>query len=57
MGYVMVVTGCGPTAEEAIDDAYGRLRKVHVPNGRYRNDIGQRFLTEDRERLRRLGWY
>jgi phosphoribosylamine--glycine ligase len=56
MGYVMVVTGCGSTAEDAIDDAYRRVRMVHVPNGRYRNDIGQRFLTEDRERLRRLGW-
>jgi phosphoribosylamine---glycine ligase len=56
VGYVGVVTGCGPRAEDAIAAAYRRARKVILPTVRYRNDIGQRFVAEDRRRLEELGW-
>lgn len=56
VGYVMVVTGRGATPEEARRDAYARVAKVHVPNLRYRTDIGARFIAEDRARLEALGW-
>ena len=52
----MVVTGCGASAADARDDAYARVRKVHLPNGRYRRDIGERFIAHDEQRLRSLGW-
>jgi len=56
IGYVMVVTGRGGTVEAAQRDAYALAREIAVPNVRYRIDIGERFLREDGERLRRLGW-
>jgi phosphoribosylamine--glycine ligase len=56
IGYVMVVTGCGLTASAARARAYQRLAKVCVPNGRYRRDIGERFIATDEARLERWGW-
>ena len=55
-GYALVVTGRGHDAREAQDAAYALARLVHIPNLRYRTDIGERFLRADREELRRLGW-
>ena len=56
IGYVMVVTGLGTTVEEARDAAYDRVQKVVIPNGRYRNDIGERFIREDHAMMKELGW-
>ncbi|MBK5259267.1 MAG: phosphoribosylamine--glycine ligase [Thermoanaerobaculia bacterium] len=56
IGYVMVATGRGATVEEAQREAYARVRKVVIPNLRYRNDIGQQFLARDRETMIRLGY-
>ena len=55
IGYVMVVTGRGATVEAARADAYGRCEKVVIPNMRYRMDIGEQFVTRDREEMQRLG--
>ena len=56
VGYVMVATGTGATVPEAQRAAYALARRVHVPNLRYRTDIGDRFVREDGATLRRLGW-
>jgi phosphoribosylamine--glycine ligase len=56
IGYTMVVTGTGATIEDARRDAYARVDKVVIPNGRYRNDIGVRLIERDHARLRELGW-
>lgn len=55
VGYVMVVTGRGPTVEAARADAYTRAAKVVIPNLRYRLDIGEQFLVRDRGEMERLG--
>lgn len=56
VGYIAVVTARGPTVEAAQRDVYARARKIIMPSVRYRNDIGARFLSEDRATLVRLGW-
>ncbi len=53
-GYVMVVTGRGDTVEQAQDAAYGLIRRVVVPNGRWRTDIGDRFVRSERAAMQ--GW-
>lgn len=45
-GYVLVVTGSGPSMQDAIDDAYQAVRNVMVPNMFYRDDIGQRWFKD-----------
>jgi phosphoribosylamine--glycine ligase len=54
VGQVMVVTGRGDTVEAAQRRSYNLVRRVVVPNLRYRTDIGDRFLQRDRAELERL---
>jgi phosphoribosylamine--glycine ligase len=56
VGYAMVVTGCGLTVAAARAAAYARVDKVCLPNGRYRRDIGERFMAGDEARLEEWGW-
>ena len=55
IGYVMVVTGVAGTIEAAREVAYNRVRKVAIPNARYRNDIGVRLIERDMQAMQRLG--
>jgi phosphoribosylamine---glycine ligase len=56
VGYIAVVTGCGPTAEDAQREAYSHVGQVVIPNMRYRTDIGDAFVRRDRATLERLGY-
>jgi phosphoribosylamine--glycine ligase len=56
VGYVLVATGVGPDVPAARRAAYSTAAGVVVPNLRYRLDVGERFLREDRVALERLGW-
>lgn len=42
-GYALVVTGSGPTVEDARKETYNRVRNVIIPNMFYRTDIGERW--------------
>jgi phosphoribosylamine--glycine ligase len=55
-GYALVVTGRGATVADAQRNAYALAAQVHLPNARYRTDIGDRFLRRDGQLLRDLGW-
>lgn len=55
-GYVMVVTGTGPTAPQAHAEALRRIDQVYVPKRRYRRDIGEKFTALDEALLQRWGW-
>lgn len=55
-GWTGVVTGTGPTVEEAKAAAYARARQVHCPNLRYRLDIGDRLIDGQLAQLQEWGW-
>jgi phosphoribosylamine--glycine ligase len=55
-GYVMIVTGTGVSPEDAQAAAYRRVRNVVIPKLRYRIDIADRFIAEDRDWLIAHGW-
>ncbi len=56
IGYIAVVTGRGSTVQAARDSAYRVVKKIIIPNVRYRNDIGERVMSEGLHELERLGW-
>ena len=45
-GYVLVITGSGPSMQEAINTTYQAVRNVMIPNMFYRDDIGQRWFRD-----------
>jgi phosphoribosylamine---glycine ligase len=45
-GYALVITGSGPTMEEAHREAYSRVKTIIIPNMFYRTDIGFRWRHE-----------
>jgi len=45
-GYALVVTGSGPTMEEAHRETYARVKTIIIPNMFYRTDIGHRWRKE-----------
>ena len=53
-GMPLVVTGKGETMEAAREQAYGRLDDIVIPNLYYRDDIGERWVEGDGDRL--LAW-
>ena len=55
-GYVLVVTGRGDTVPAAQAAAYSAARSVHIPNVRYRIDIGDKYEQSEAALLRKWGW-
>ena len=45
-GYVLVVTGSGPTMVDAQKETYGRIKNIILPNMFYRTDIGSRWARD-----------
>ncbi len=45
-GYALVVTGSGPTVEDARKETYNRVKNVVIPNMFYRTDIGERWYRD-----------
>lgn len=55
-GWTMVVTACGPTIKAAQEAAYARATRVHIPNVRYRLDIGEKLIDGDLQRVENMGY-
>ena len=53
-GMPLVVTGKGETMQAAREEAYDRIDDIVVPNLYYRDDIGERWIDGDGDRL--LAW-
>jgi phosphoribosylamine---glycine ligase len=54
-GWTMVVTGVGPTVLQARDRANQMAERIHIPNIRYRRDIGDRLHASEWARVEALG--
>ena len=55
-GVVLIVCGIGSSMKQAQRQAYNRVRNVMIPNMYYREDIGDRWLEEDSDRLHSWGY-
>jgi phosphoribosylamine--glycine ligase len=55
-GVVLIVCGTGPSMRHAQKQAYNRVRNVMIPNMYYREDIGDRWIEEDSDRLHAWGY-
>jgi len=55
-GYVMYVTSIAPTVKQAQKKVQKLIDKIIFPKKMYRNDIGQRFIDESEEKLKRWGY-
>lgn len=55
-GMPLVVTGKGETMQAAREQAYGRLDDIVIPNLYYRDDIGERWVEGDGDRLQAWGY-
>ena len=56
-GWTMVVTGVAPTIAQAQSRANDLAARVHIPNVRYRRDIGARLIAGDFQRVAALGLF
>jgi phosphoribosylamine---glycine ligase len=54
-GWTMVVTGVGSSVLAARERANQLAERVHIPNVRYRRDIGERLYAQDWARIEKLG--
>jgi phosphoribosylamine---glycine ligase len=54
-GWTMVVTGAAATIEASKQAAYDRLKRIAVPNMRYRLDISDRQSAHEWREIERLG--
>jgi phosphoribosylamine--glycine ligase len=55
-GMPLVVTGKGETMDAAREQAYDRIDDVIIPNLYYRDDIGERWVDGDADRLQAWGY-
>ena len=55
-GMPLVVTGKGETMQNARKQAYERLDDIVIPNLYYRDDIGERWIEGDADRLQAWGY-
>ena len=55
-GMPLVVTGKGETMRAARTQAYGRIDRIVIPNMYYRDDVGERWISGEGDRLQSWGY-
>lgn len=55
-GYVVYITGVGDTVEKARSIVYDIAKKIIIPKVMYRNDIGLKFIQEQKDKLKTWGY-
>lgn len=55
-GYVLYITGCGNTVNEARKKVYKIIEKIIIPKVFYRTDIGLSFMKNDYKLLKKWQW-
>lgn len=55
-GVALIVTGTGLSMQQAQKQAYNRIQNILIPNMYYRDDIGDRWLEEDSDKLHAWGY-
>jgi len=55
-GYVLYVTSSDRSLRKAQEKTHKLIRKIFFPKMMYREDIGSKFLREDKETLKKLGY-
>jgi len=55
-GYILYVTASNKSLRKAQEKIHTLIQKIHVPKMMYREDIGSKFLREDKETLKKLGY-
>ncbi|MFW6002836.1 MAG: phosphoribosylamine--glycine ligase [Halanaeroarchaeum sp.] len=55
-GMPIIVTGMGETMQDARRQAYGRIDDIVIPNMYYRDDIGERWIDGEGDRLQAWGY-
>ena len=55
-GMPLVVTGKGETMQEARKQCYGRVDDIVIPNLYYRDDVGERWMDGEGDRLQAWGY-
>ncbi len=55
-GYIAFVSGHGKTVAIAREKAYDLVKKIVIPKGFYRTDIGLSFIQKNSRELRKWGW-
>jgi len=55
-GMPIIVTGKGETMQAAREQAYDRIDSIVIPNMYYRDDIGERWIEGDGDRLQAWGY-
>lgn len=55
-GMPIVVTGKGDTMQKAREQCYGRVENIVIPNMYYRDDVGERWMKGEGDRLQAWGY-
>ncbi len=55
-GYILYVTGVSASLKNTQKEVYGMIKNIYIPKMFYRSDIGDSFLNENQDKLKKWGY-